>query len=58
MISIGLTLKTRHKGGTAFAVENGSPHTCVDMPPLLSVEATAVCMPIGNTVLIPAKTVQ
>jgi hypothetical protein len=37
-----------HKGGTAFAVKKGIPHTCVVLPPLLSVEATGVCIPIGN----------
>jgi hypothetical protein len=47
-----------HKGGTAVPVKKIILHTCVDMPPLLSVEATGVCMPIGKTVLIPAETVQ
>jgi hypothetical protein len=35
-----------HKGGTAVAVKKGIPWTCVDF---LSVEATGVCIPIGNT---------
>jgi hypothetical protein len=38
-----------HKGGTAIAVKKGIPHTCVDLPPLLSVEVTGICIPIGNT---------
>jgi hypothetical protein len=38
-----------HKCGTALALKKGIPHTCVDLPPLLSVEATGVCIPIGNT---------
>jgi hypothetical protein len=37
-----------HKGRTAVAVKKGIPHTCTDLPPLLSVEATEVCIPIGN----------
>jgi exonuclease III len=36
------------KGGTAVAVRNGIPHSHVDLPPLISVEATGVCIPIGN----------
>jgi hypothetical protein len=39
-----------HKGGNAVAVKKkGIPHTCVDLPPVLSVEATGVYIPIGNT---------
>jgi hypothetical protein len=38
-----------HKGETAGAVKEGIPHTCIDLPPLLSVEATGVCIPIGKT---------
>jgi exonuclease III len=36
------------KGGTAVAVRKGIPHSHVDLPPLISVEATGVCMPIGK----------
>jgi exonuclease III len=36
------------KGGTAVAVRKGIPHKLVDLPPLVSVEATEVCIPIGN----------
>jgi hypothetical protein len=30
------------------AVKKGIPHIHVDLPPLISVEATGVCIPIGN----------
>jgi hypothetical protein len=36
------------KGGTAVAVRKGIPHYHVNLPPLVSVEATGVCMPLGN----------
>jgi hypothetical protein len=36
------------KGGTVVAVRKGIPHMNVDIPPLISVEATGVCIPIGN----------
>jgi hypothetical protein len=36
------------KGRTAVAVGKGIPHKHVDLPPLVSVEATGVCIPIGN----------
>jgi hypothetical protein len=39
----------RHRGGTLVAVKKGIPHTCVDLHPLLSLEATGVCILIGNT---------
>jgi hypothetical protein len=37
-----------HKGGTAAAVKKGIPHTCVDLSPLLSAEATGISIPIGD----------
>jgi hypothetical protein len=37
-----------NKGATASSINNGIPHTCVDLPPLLSIETTGVSMPIGN----------
>jgi hypothetical protein len=40
-----------HKGGTATAVKKGIPHTRINLPPLRSVEATGVCISIGNTEL-------
>jgi hypothetical protein len=30
------------KGGTAIAVRKGIPHSHVDLPPLISIEATGV----------------
>jgi hypothetical protein len=41
-----------HKGGTAVAVKKGIPHTYADLPPLLSVKATGVCIPIGHTEML------
>jgi hypothetical protein len=38
-----------HKGGNTLAVKQVNPHTRVDIPPLISVEATRVCIPTGNT---------
>jgi hypothetical protein len=38
-----------NKGRIAVAVKKGIPHTYVDMPPLLSLEATGVSIPIGHT---------
>jgi hypothetical protein len=42
------------KGGTAVAVRKGIPHSHVDLPPLISVEATGVCIPIGNKAILLA----
>ncbi|PNF36286.1 hypothetical protein B7P43_G05854 [Cryptotermes secundus] len=42
------------KGGTAVAVRKGIPHIHVDLPPLVSVEATGVCIPIGNSEVLLA----
>jgi hypothetical protein len=36
------------KGGTAVAVKKGVPHSYVDLPPLISIEATGVSIPIGR----------
>jgi hypothetical protein len=38
-----------HKGRTAVAVKKGIPHTYVNLPLILSVQATGVCIPVGNT---------
>jgi hypothetical protein len=38
-----------HKGRTGVAVKKGFPHSCIDLPPLQSLEVTGVCIPIGNT---------
>jgi hypothetical protein len=37
------------KGGTAVAVRKGIPHSHADLPHLVLVEATGVCIPIGNS---------
>jgi hypothetical protein len=39
------------KGGTAFALRKGISHNHVDLSPLVSVEATGVCIPTGNVEL-------
>jgi hypothetical protein len=44
----------RNKGGTAVAVKEGIPHSNVDLPPLLSLEATGVSIPIGHTEMLLA----
>jgi exonuclease III len=44
-----------HKGGTAVAVKNGIPPAYADLPPLLSVEASGVCIPIGHTAMLLAS---
>jgi exonuclease III len=43
------------KGGTAVAVRRGIPHNCVDLPNLVSVEATGICIPIGNSEILLAS---
>jgi hypothetical protein len=51
-------LTDRHpgrKGGTAFAIRRGVPHSYVDLPPPVSVEATGVCIPIGNSEVLLAS---
>jgi exonuclease III len=42
------------KGGTAVAVRKVIPHNHVDLPPLVSVEATGVCIPLGNSEVLLA----
>jgi exonuclease III len=42
------------KGGTAVAVRKGIPHNHVDLPPLVSVKATGVCIPVGNSEVLLA----
>jgi hypothetical protein len=44
-----------HKDGTAVAVKKDMPHTCVDLLPLLLVDAAEVCVPIGNTEMFLAS---
>jgi hypothetical protein len=35
-------------GGTAVAVRKGIPHNHIDLPPLVLIEATGICVLIGN----------
>jgi exonuclease III len=42
------------KGRTAIAVKKGIPHDRVELPPLVSVVATGVCMPVRNDVVLLA----
>jgi hypothetical protein len=42
------------KGGTSISVRRGIPYNRVDLPPLVSVEATRACLPIGNSELLLA----
>jgi hypothetical protein len=43
------------KGGTAIAVRRGVPHSYVDVPHLVSIEATGVGIPIGNSEILLAS---
>jgi hypothetical protein len=43
------------KGGTAVAVRRGVPYSYVDLLHLLSVEATGVCIPVGNSEILLAS---
>jgi hypothetical protein len=43
------------KGRTAVSVRRGVPHSSIDLPPLVSVEATGVCIPIGNSEILLAS---
>jgi hypothetical protein len=42
------------KKGRTDAVRKGIPHNHVDVPPLISTEATEVCIPIGNNEVLLA----
>jgi hypothetical protein len=42
------------KGGTADAFRKGIPHNHVDLPTLVSVEITGVCIPAGNNEVLLA----
>jgi hypothetical protein len=46
---------TGRKGGTAVAFRRGVPHSYVDLPPFVSIEATGVCIPIGNIEILLAS---
>jgi hypothetical protein len=43
-----------HKVLIVVTVKKGILHTGANLPPLLSVEATGVCVPIGNTEMLLA----
>jgi hypothetical protein len=43
------------KGGTAVVVKRGVPNNHVGLPPLVSIEATGVCIPIGNCEVLLAS---
>jgi hypothetical protein len=43
-----------YPGGTALAVKKGIPHNHVDLPPLVSKQATGVCISIGNSEVLRA----
>jgi hypothetical protein len=42
------------KGGTVVAVREGIPHNHVDLSLLVIIEATGVCIPIGNSEVLLA----
>jgi hypothetical protein len=42
------------EGGTAIAIKKRIPCTCADIPNLLSVEVTGICIPIENTEILLA----
>jgi hypothetical protein len=39
------------KGGIVIAISKDIPHNHAELPPLVSIEATGVCIPIGNSEL-------
>jgi hypothetical protein len=45
---------TGDKYRTAIAVRKGIPHNHADLPSLVSVEATGICIPIGNSEMLLA----
>jgi hypothetical protein len=42
------------KGGTAIAVKEGVPPNHANLPSLVLIEATAICIPIGNSEVLLA----
>jgi hypothetical protein len=46
--------KNDYRRGTAVKINKGTPHVCVNLPPLLSAEATGFCMPIENAEMVLA----
>jgi hypothetical protein len=49
----GLTA-SREEKRIAFAVRKGIPHNHVDLPPLVSIEVTWICIQIGNSEVLLA----
>jgi hypothetical protein len=43
------------KGGTAVALRKGIPHNHLDPPPVVSVEVTGFCIPIGSSEVLLAS---
>jgi exonuclease III len=43
------------KGGTAVAVRKGIPNKHVDLPLLVSIEVTGICIPMGKREVLNAK---
>jgi hypothetical protein len=44
----------KEKAGLPLQSEKASPHMNVGLPPLISLEATGVCIPIGNQEILIA----
>jgi hypothetical protein len=42
------------KVGTAVAVRKGVPHSYIDLVPLILIEATGICIPLGNKEILLA----
>jgi hypothetical protein len=42
------------KGGTAVAVRKDIPHNHVDLPSLVFIEVTGICIPVGNSEVLLA----
>jgi hypothetical protein len=48
------SIDTQKEDGTTVAGKKGIPHNDADLPPLVSIKATEVCIPIGNTEILLA----
>jgi hypothetical protein len=46
---IGLRTSQGKKTGRVFAERKGIPHNNVDLPPIVSIEASGNCIPIGKS---------
>jgi hypothetical protein len=54
MIIIGLTVKTGIKTELPLQLRKASLTLAINLPLLLSVEATQICIPVGNTEMLLA----